>query len=444
MDAGVPVKKPVAGIAMGLIKEGDDFIILSDISGDEDHIGDMDFKVAGTAQGVTAIQMDIKVDGISREVLDRALVQAREGRMHILGKMAEVLDAPRAEISKYAPRIETIYIKTDKIRELIGPGGKVIRGIQEETGAKIEVDDSGKVMIFSADLEALQAAKQRVEEIGAEPEVGKVYTGTVRRIMEYGAFVQIIPGTDGLLHVTEIHSDGRIENVEDVLKEGDTIEVKVMSIDRQGKVKLSNREVVEPGSSPSLRQQERGERGPREPRGGDRDRGGFDRDRGPRKLRGGDRDRGGFGRDRGRGDSDRGFRGPGRGDSDRGPREAPSGGRDRGRGDSGRGFRGPGRSDSDRGPREAPSGGRDRGRGDSDRGFRGPGRSDFDRGVRRDRGGFRTEGDESFDYGDDNRGNRSEGRGDPDRAPREGSDRPRDDRPRSDRPARPPRDRGRF
>jgi polyribonucleotide nucleotidyltransferase len=282
MDAGVPIKAPVAGIAMGLIKEGEKFFILSDISGDEDHIGDMDFKVAGTSKGVTAIQMDIKVRGISRQVLEQALTQAREGRMHILGKMAEVIAQPRPDISKYAPRIETIMIKQDKIRELIGPGGKVIRGLVEETGAKIEVDDSGKVTIFSADLEALKLAKARVEEIAAVPEIGKIYQGTVRKIMEYGAFVQVIPGTDGLLHVSEIHSDGRIENVNDVLKEGDMIEVKVMSVDNQGKIKLSNREVVVPGSSPNAGREDR-------PRSG-----GGGRDRGPSR----DRGRGGEGRGR--------------------------------------------------------------------------------------------------------------------------------------------------
>ncbi len=274
MDAGVPIKSPVAGIAMGLVKEGDDFIVLSDISGDEDHIGDMDFKVAGTSKGVTAIQMDIKILGISREVLDKALTQAREGRIHILGKMEAAISAPRTSLSPYAPRIETIQINPDKIRELIGPGGKMIRSIVEQSKAKIEVEDSGKVTVASADLAAIEKARELISAIAAEPEVGRVYKGKVRRIMEYGAFIEIMPGTDGLVHISELHSnEGRVQNVNDVLQEGDEIQVKVIAIDHQGKIKLSHREVVAPGTFDRSKEQS--------------SRGGFDR---PRRE-GGDRPR---------------------------------------------------------------------------------------------------------------------------------------------------------
>lgn len=250
MDAGVPIVAPVAGIAMGLVKEGEHFFILSDISGDEDHIGDMDFKVAGTAKGVTGIQMDIKVRGISREILDQALAQAREGRLHILEKMNAALNAPRKTMSQYAPRMETIQIKQDKIREIIGPGGKMIRSIVEQSGAKVDVDDSGKITIASADGAALAKARELIEAIVAEAEIGRVYKGTVRRIMEYGAFVEIMPGTDGLVHISQLHptDGGRVNNVTDVVQEGDEIEVKVISIDHQGKIKLSQREAVAPGS----------------------------------------------------------------------------------------------------------------------------------------------------------------------------------------------------
>ncbi len=248
MDAGVPIKAPVAGIAMGLMKEGDNFLVLSDISGDEDHIGDMDFKVAGTSKGVTAVQMDIKVHGISWEVLDQALSQARQGRLFILEKMHDVIKEPRLQLSPYAPRIETIQIHVDKIREVIGPGGKMIRSIVEKSQAKVEIDDTGKVMIASADLEALNIAREMIQNIIAEPEVGRIYKGKVRRIMEYGAFVEILPGTDGLVHISQIHADGRVDDVSDVLEEGDEIEVKVISIDHQGKIKLSQREAVAPGS----------------------------------------------------------------------------------------------------------------------------------------------------------------------------------------------------
>ncbi len=271
MDAGVPITSPVAGIAMGLIKEGDRFLVLSDISGDEDHIGDMDFKVAGTSDGVTAVQMDIKVQGIGWDVLEQALEQAREGRLHILGKMKEAIDQPRTEMSQYAPRIETMQVKTDKIREIIGPGGKMIRSITEESGAKVEIEDSGIVTIASENAEALAKARELIGNIVAEPEIGKTYKGTVRRIMEYGAFVEIMPGQDGLVHISELHAEGRVEEVTDVVNEGDEIEVKVIDVDRQGKIKLSQRATM-PGYVPRERPEGRSREG-RPSGGGGRDRG---------------------------------------------------------------------------------------------------------------------------------------------------------------------------
>ncbi|MCL2823040.1 MAG: polyribonucleotide nucleotidyltransferase [Polyangiaceae bacterium] len=245
MDAGVPIKHPVAGIAMGLIKEGDSVAVLSDILGDEDHMGDMDFKVCGTARGITAIQMDIKVKGLSREILTSALEQAREGRLHILGKMIEALPVHRDSMSKWAPRITSIKVKPDQIRVIIGSGGKTIKGIIDQTGAQINVEDDGTVNVASADEDAVRRALQIIEGLVAEPEVGVVYKGTVKRITDFGAFVEILPNTDGLLHISEISME-RVERVEDVLKEGETIEVKVMNVDRDGKVKLS-RKVLLPG-----------------------------------------------------------------------------------------------------------------------------------------------------------------------------------------------------
>ncbi len=243
MDAGVPIKAPVAGIAMGLIEEGDEITILSDILGDEDHLGDMDFKVAGTTEGITALQMDIKIQGISREIMTRALEQARVGRVHILGEMAKSLGAHRESISSYAPRIETIKINPDKIRDLIGPGGKVIRGIVEETGAKIDVSDDGTVLIASADGDSMRKAIDLVEGITMEAQVGKIYQGTVRRIVDFGAFVEIMPGTDGLLHISQI-GPGRVQKVSDELKEGDQVPVKVLEVDRSGKIRLSRKEAL--------------------------------------------------------------------------------------------------------------------------------------------------------------------------------------------------------
>ena len=241
MDAGVPITAPVAGIAMGLIKEGDKIAVLTDILGDEDHLGDMDFKVAGTATGVTAIQMDNKVGGITKEIMHRALMQARDARLFILSVMEKAIAAARKDVSAYAPRIVTIKIKPDKIRDVIGPGGKVIRGLVEETGCKIDVEDDGSVLIAAADNTALEKAIAMIQQITAEPEIGKIYDGVVRKIVDFGAFVEIMPGTDGLLHISQI-SDERVRAVEDVLHEGDEIPVKVLDVDRSGKIRLSLRE----------------------------------------------------------------------------------------------------------------------------------------------------------------------------------------------------------
>ena len=243
MDAGVPIKAPVAGIAMGLVQEGDQFIVLSDILGDEDHVGDMDFKVTGTKDGITAIQMDIKITGISSEIMGKALAQAKAGRLHILSKMEESLTEPRAELSDYAPRIMTIKIDPDKIRDVIGPGGKNIRAITEKSGAKIDIDDSGEIKIASVDGQASEIAIALIRDLTQEAEVGKIYMGTVQRIMDFGAFVQIFPGTDGLLHVSQI-AEERVREVRDYLKEGDEVMVKVIEVDRQGKIRLSRKEAM--------------------------------------------------------------------------------------------------------------------------------------------------------------------------------------------------------
>jgi polyribonucleotide nucleotidyltransferase len=249
MDAGVPTTAAVAGIAMGLMKEGTDYAILSDILGDEDHLGDMDFKVTGTTRGVCALQMDIKVDGLTRQILEEALDQAKRGRLHILEKMAEGLAAPRDELSPNAPRIITVQIKPDKIRDIIGPGGKTIRALVEQTGAQIDVSDAGIVSIASADLRSLEQAQALISGLTMEPEVGQYYNGVVKRIIEIGAFVEILPGTDGLLHISEI-SNERIRAVEDVLKEGDEVVVKCVKVDRDGKIRLSRREVLEANPDP--------------------------------------------------------------------------------------------------------------------------------------------------------------------------------------------------
>src|SRR5437763_1772717 len=310
MDAGVPLKRPVAGIAMGLILEGKDFAVISDILGDEDHLGDMDFKVAGTSEGVTSLQMDIKVAGITEEIMKTALAQAKDGRAHILGEMAKALGESRGELSAHAPRIETMTIPKDKIREVIGTGGKVIREIVATTGAKVDIDDEGVIKISSSDLSQIEAARQWIRGIVAEPEPGTIYTGKVASIVDFGAFVTFMPGKDGLVHVSEIKNE-RVENVRDVLTEGQEGKGKLLEVDQRGKVRLSMR----------LVDQETGEelpdtRPPREPRG-DREGGGGGRDRG-------DRHRGGGGRDRDRGPRRDGGGGGGRGGEGRG------GDRDRG------------------------------------------------------------------------------------------------------------------
>jgi polyribonucleotide nucleotidyltransferase len=244
MDAGVPITAPVAGIAMGLIKEGEEVRVLSDILGDEDHLGDMDFKVAGTAEGITALQMDIKIGRVTRDIMRQALYQAREARLHILGAMGAVLARPRTEISAHAPRIVTLKIKPDKIRDVIGPGGKVIRSIIEETGVKIDVEDDGTVLIASSEGASMQRAIELIEGITADAVVGKIYKGTVRKIVDFGAFVEILPGTDGLLHISQI-GPGRVQKVSDVLKEGDEVMVKVLEVDKQGKIRLSRKEAMQ-------------------------------------------------------------------------------------------------------------------------------------------------------------------------------------------------------
>jgi polyribonucleotide nucleotidyltransferase len=243
MQAGVPVKAAVAGVAMGLIKEGEEVRVLSDILGDEDHLGDMDFKVAGTRDGVTAVQMDIKIGGVTRAIMQQALEQARAARLHILGKMDEALPAARPELSTYAPRIVTLRIKTDRIRDLIGPGGKTIRGIVEETGCKIDVEDDGTVLVASSDGASMQRAIDRIRGLTAEAEVGKIYRGTVRRVVDFGAFVEIMPGTDGLVHISQLANE-RVRQVSDVVREGDVIDVKVLEVDKSGKIRLSRKEAL--------------------------------------------------------------------------------------------------------------------------------------------------------------------------------------------------------
>jgi polyribonucleotide nucleotidyltransferase len=244
MDAGVPISAPVAGIAMGLMKDGDNYAVLSDIAGEEDHHGDMDFKVAGTPRGITAMQMDIKATGLSREIFAEALEQAREGRMHILGKMREAISEPRAETSRYAPRIIAIKIPVDRIRDIIGPGGRIIRGIQEDTGCRINVEDDGTVQIAATDVGAGQKALAIIEGLTAEAEIGKIYAGTVRSIKDFGAFVEILPGTDGLLHISEV-SQQHVKDVRDYVNEGDELLVKVINIDERDRIRLSLKAITE-------------------------------------------------------------------------------------------------------------------------------------------------------------------------------------------------------
>ena len=311
MDAGVPLKRPVSGIAMGLILEGKEFAVLSDILGDEDHLGDMDFKVAGTENGITTMQMDIKVAGITQEIFEVALRQAKEGRAHILGEMNKALSSTRTELSAHAPRIETIQIDKSKIRDVIGTGGKVIREIVAETGAKVDIDDEGIIKISSSDIDQIEAAKKWILGIVEEAEVGKIYNGKVVNIVDFGAFVNFMGGKDGLVHVSEMKNE-RVEKPTDVVSEGQEVKVKVLEIDPRGKVRLSMR-VVDQETGEEL-EDTRPAREPREPRGDRGDRG--DRGRGPRRDGG---DRGGRGGDRG------GDRGPRR---DRGPREEGKGGDD--------------------------------------------------------------------------------------------------------------------
>ncbi|MEO7068102.1 MAG: polyribonucleotide nucleotidyltransferase, partial [Rhodanobacter sp.] len=244
MDAGVPLKSPVAGIAMGLVKEGNDFVVLTDILGDEDHLGDMDFKVAGTSDGISALQMDIKIDGITEEIMRVALKQAKQGRLYILDEMAKCLTVARSEMSEYAPRLLTIKIHPDKIREVIGKGGATIRSITEETGCTIDINDDGTVIVASVNREAAEAAKKRIEQIVSDVEPGRIYEGKVAKLMDFGAFVTIMPGKDGLVHISQI-SNERVEKVSDKLKEGDIVKVKVLEVDKQGRIRLSMKAVTE-------------------------------------------------------------------------------------------------------------------------------------------------------------------------------------------------------
>jgi len=242
MDAGVPTVAPVAGVAMGLIKEGDSYVVLTDILGDEDHLGDMDFKVAGSAEGITALQMDIKIDGITREIMSAALAQARDGRLYILDEMNKVLGESREKMSDWAPSIITMKIDPEKIREVIGKGGSVIRALTEETGATIDIENDGTIRIASVDGSSGREAQRKIELITADVEVGRIYEGKVVRLMDFGAFVSILPGKDGLVHISQI-SNERVERVSDKLTEGDIIKVKVLEVDRQGRVRLSMRDL---------------------------------------------------------------------------------------------------------------------------------------------------------------------------------------------------------
>ncbi|SFN95110.1 polyribonucleotide nucleotidyltransferase [Variovorax sp. PDC80] len=294
MDAGVPMKAHVAGIAMGLIKEDNRFAVLTDILGDEDHLGDMDFKVAGTTNGITALQMDIKIQGITKEIMQVALAQAKEARMHILGKMQEAMGEAKADVSQFAPRLTTLKINPEKIRDVIGKGGAVIRGLQEETGTQINIDEDGTITIASTDPAKAEEAKKRIEQITAEVEIGKIYEGPVTKILDFGALINLLPGKDGLLHISQIAHE-RVEKVTDYLSEGQIVKVKVLETDDKGRVKLSMKALTERPAG-----MEYSERPPREDRGDRGDRGGERRDRGDRGDRGGDRgDRGDRGGDRG-------------------------------------------------------------------------------------------------------------------------------------------------
>jgi polyribonucleotide nucleotidyltransferase len=375
MDAGVPISDPVAGISIGLVKEGAKYVLLTDIMGDEDHYGDMDFKVAGTIRGITGIQLDLKIDGIDEAIIRDTLEQAKEARKEILRHIVSTLRFPRAEISKMAPRLLTVQINPEKIGLLIGPGGKTIKGIQEATGAKIDIDDSGLVYISHMDAAGAEAAQAKVAALTEEVRIGKVYEGRVTSVKEFGAFIEILPGRDGLCHISELDVS-YVDRVESVCKVGDVLKVKVIAIDDQDRVKLSRKALLHELNPPAPGEERppREERGPRE-------------DRGPREERGGYRDRGDRGGNRGErgGYRDRGPREGGHregGYRDRGPREG--GYRDRGprEGGSREGGGREGGYREDRPPREERGPREDRGRGD-DRGYR------DDRGPREDRGGYR-------------------------------------------------------
>jgi polyribonucleotide nucleotidyltransferase len=374
-DAGVPLLAPVAGVAMGLIKRGEDFAVMTDIAGQEDHFGDMDFKVAGTRDGITALQMDIKITGVTREIMGKALEQAHAGRMHILGKMEEVIGEPREDLSRYAPRLYTMQIPPDKIRDIIGPGGKTIRSIIEETGCNIEVEDDGKVIIASPDGPAAQRAMNIIDRLTETAEVGETYTGTVQRIENYGAFVEILPGTDGLLHISEM-APYRVGSVTDIVSEGDEIEVKVISIDDDNRIRLSRKAVIM--DAPDYNPADYEGLGVEDTGGGDR---------------GGDRGgRGGYSGGRGGGGGDRGGRGGGGGG-----RGGRGGGGDRG-GRGGGGGRG-----GDRGGRGGGGGGGSRG------GYRGGSSGSGSGSGGGDRGGSQASDENRGNRADDNRGNRAGG-----------------------------------
>ena len=277
MDAGVPMKAHVAGIAMGLIKDGNRFAVLTDILGDEDHLGDMDFKVAGTTTGVTALQMDIKIQGITKEIMQVALAQAKEARLHILGKMVEAMGTANTEVSDFAPRLYTMKINPEKIRDVIGKGGSVIRALTEETGCQINIDEDGTITIASTDSAKADVAKKRIADITAEAEIGKVYEGPVVKILDFGALVNVLPGKDGLLHISQI-AHQRVEKVTDFLTEGQIVKVKVLETDEKGRIKLSMKALLE---RPEGMEEERFERAPRREFGDRNDRG----DRGPRRER---------------------------------------------------------------------------------------------------------------------------------------------------------------
>jgi polyribonucleotide nucleotidyltransferase len=292
-DAGVPMRAAVAGVAMGLIKEGKKYAVLTDILGTEDHLGDMDFKVAGTRSGITSIQMDIKVEGLDLDIMKEALAQAKDGRLHILGEMDKALAAPRSDLSPFAPRIVTLQINPEKIGDLIGPKGKTIRGIQDETGAELTVDDSGLVTIAAVGGESMERARQMVQAVTAEPVVGETYEGTVKTTTPFGAFVEIMPGTEGLVHISEMRHE-RTEKTEDVVKKGDRVKVKLIDRDERGRLRLSMKALIpRPEGMPEVEDGGRrgGEGGERRPRGEGGEREGGERDRPRRSGRGGERSR---------------------------------------------------------------------------------------------------------------------------------------------------------